>query len=504
VAALNRRDLLRFALGAPTALLACRSTPRRQAPAGDLLDFGMKLGHMFRDDRVTPAEPTRHLDVLIVGAGASGLSCAWRLRKAGFTDFEIIELQDEMGGTARSGQSKVTRFPWAAHYITAPLKENQPLIGLLNEMGALEEKPDAQGDPIVAEHVACRAPEERVFYRGMFYEGLYLADGETPLEREQRERFEKELGVLAATRSFSLPRATSTDEFLHFDRQTFAQWMDERGFTSWRLRWLCDYACRDDYGLSINDTSAWAGLFYFCARRRAEHDERPVLTWPEGNGALIRHLARDIKVQTGRALLKMVQREDGIHVVTRTETSAPETWRAQRVVLAVPEFVRQRILGEKSVTTTSAWVVANIHLRARPRSRGVPFAWDTVLVESPSLGYVTATHQSGRDTGPTVLTWYLPVLEGRAKLLSLGQREWAEVALSDIEVAHPGLREIVERVDVGRWGHAMIRPTPGTFSIPLPTSSGRALFAHTDLSGMALFEESFHHGVRAAEAILKT
>jgi hypothetical protein len=28
-------------------------------------------------------------------------------------------------------------------------------------------------------------------------------------------------------------------------------------------------------------------------------------------------------------------------------------------------------------------------------------------------------------------------------------------------------------------------------------------FAHTDLSGIAIFEEAFHHGIRAAEEVLK-
>ena len=36
--------------------------------------------------------------------------------------------------------------------------------------------------------------------------------------------------------------------------------------TSPRVRWLADYACRDDYGLTAEQASAWAGLFYFASR----------------------------------------------------------------------------------------------------------------------------------------------------------------------------------------------------------------------------------------------
>jgi hypothetical protein len=56
-----------------------------------------------------------------------------------------------------------------------------------------------------------------------------------------------------------------------------------------------------------------------------------------------------------------------------------------------------------------------------------------------------------------------------------------------------------------RWGHAMVQPRVGFVFGPsrrkaaLPV--GRLFFAHSDLSGLALFEEALHHGVRAAEEV---
>jgi hypothetical protein len=123
-----------------------------------------------------------------------------------------------------------------------------------------------------------------------------------------------------------------------------------------------------------------------------------------------------------------------------------------------------------------------------------------------------ATHQSGRDDGPTVLTYYLPLLDddprrGRERLLRTAWAEWVEAILADLVRAHPGIRELVERVDVYLWGHAMVRPRPGfMWSEDLASASrplGRIHFAHTDLSGMALFEEAQYWGIRAAEAILR-
>ncbi len=78
--------------------------------------------------------------------------------------------------------------------------------------------------------------------------------------------------------------------------------------------------------------------------------------------------------------------------------------------------------------------------------------------------------------------------------------------LADLSPAHPNLRELVERLDVMRWGHAMVRPKPGFLwgeSRRKASAPYRRIhFAGADLSGLPLFEEALYHGVRAAEEVL--
>jgi hypothetical protein len=156
-------------------------------------------------------------------------------------------------------------------------------------------------------------------------------------------------------------------------------------------------------------------------------------------------------------------------------------------------------------------MVANLTLRDRPKSRGFQFAWDNVLHDSPSLGYVVATHQRCVDHGPTVITYYYPLVDvdaraARSRLLSLGRDEWAEVCLADLESAHPDMRERTTELDVMRWGHAMVRPNVGLLWGGARAAAARPFrnvhFASADLSGLALFEEAFDHGIRAAEEVL--
>ena len=112
-----------------------------------------------------------------------------------------------------------------------------------------------------------------------------------------------------------------------------------------------------------------------------------------------------------------------------------------------------------------------------------------------------------------MLTWYYPLVgpkpnDERARLLETTWEDWKAIILADLVPAHLDLHRVVERIDVLRWGHAMVRPTPGFLwgksrreaAEPL---AGSLHFAHSDLGGLALFEEANWHGVRAAEAALR-
>ena len=136
-----------------------------------------------------------------------------------------------------------------------------------------------------------------------------------------------------------------------------------------------------------------------------------------------------------------------------------------------------------------------------------------MIYDSPGIGYVVATHQRLRTApGPTVLTYYLPLSgqppgAARERLLATSREEWAEAVLADLERPHPEIRDLATRLDVFRWGHAMVRPVPGFLWSPARTAfaapRGRVHFAHSDLSGMSLFEEAVYWGARAAEAVLR-
>jgi monoamine oxidase len=525
----RRRDVLRLLAAAPAA--ACTGQPVGRTIAGSIVGGNHRLGHRLREGfRPTP-DRREETGVLILGAGIAGLSAAWALERAGYRDYLILELESAPGGTARSGTGPITAYPWAAHYVPVPPAANRPLVALLDEVGAVTGR-DAAGRPQWAEDVLCRAPQERLFVRGEWYEGLYPRIAASAEDIRQLEAFEKEMGRFAAwrdragRRAFDLPRHRSSDapELRALDRISMADYLREHSWTSERLRWYVEYGCRDDFGATIERTSAWAGIHYFAARlEEAESEPAEFLTWPEGNGHLVAHLARVAgrRLRTNVLVTEVRPRPDHVEALAFDAVAGTATaYRARHAVFALPRFLaaplvepwREKPPAWLRETEYGSWMVANLTLSDRPASRGFPLAWDNVLYGSPSLGYVVATHQSGRDDGPTVLTYYAALLDddprvARTRLLSTTWAEWVEQILADLGPAHPGLRSLVERVDVYLWGHAMVRPRPGfLWGEALAASArglGRLRFAHTDLSGMALFEEAQYWGIRAAEDVLR-
>jgi hypothetical protein len=218
--------------------------------------------------------------------------------------------------------------------------------------------------------------------------------------------------------------------------------------------------------------------------------------------------------------VSVVPRDEGVDVIC-LDGNELRGIHCEKVIYASPVFTAPYVISgfkenppfAANEFQHNAWFVANLHLKDRPHPRfakDFPLSWDNVLYESPSLGYVTATHQKGIDYGPTILTYYYPMCEdpnGRTTLFNYDWRALADVCLTDLARAHRDIYELTTRIDIMRWGHAMISPRPNFIWSGIREKATQPYrnihFAHTDLSGIALFEEAFYHGLGAAGEILQ-
>ncbi len=489
----------------------------------------MELGHRVLLVPEASREPTTEVEVAIVGSGISGLSAAWRLERQGEPRFLLFELESRAGGTSCYGMDGAVPYPWAAHYLPLPGPDAGTLVELLVEMGEVERR---DGQLLPREDSLCRYPQERLFVDGSWWEGLVPIPRLTVADRAEIERFEAQVRTYAGLRdargrrAFDIPVARSSQdaELLALDRVSAQEWLHRQGFRSKILRWMLEYGCRDDYGCTLQTTSAWALLFYHAARMRdATGPSAPYLTWPEGNGRFVRHIEAVVgdRLKKGHLVLDMVPTDRGVElVVLDARTDRLLRFSARHAILAAPSFLRRYLVRPErehppahlEAFTYSPWMTANLHLSHRPRSRGFPLAWDNVLYGGASLGYVAASHQLLDDIGPTVWTYYHPFTDedpkrARTRLAFATHRAACDAILSELLPAHRGLQVAVQRIDVWHFGHAMVRPVPGLIwgeaLRKAREPEGRLHFASADLSGMPLLEEAHAHGVRAADAILR-
>jgi len=426
----------------------------------------------------------------------------------GVTDFVVIEMEPRAGGNSRWGENAITPFPWAAHYVPVPGPEAVELRAFFRDIGVLD------GDEW-NERALCFAPQERLFIHGRWQEGIEPQIGPTDRDRDQFKRFDDRVRAFRETGAFTIPssrgRAAHAEApgVAALDTLSMSAWMDREGFDSRYLRWWVEYGCRDDYGALMSDVSAWAGIHYHAGR--AEEELGP-LTWPEGNGWIVRKLLERVgpQVQTS-VMVERLERNGRAWTVTADDG----VWTAPQVIYAAPAFLLPRLTGGGIPIDGfdySPWVTANLVLDRWPRSSGTEPAWDNVIFDSPALGYVVATHQSlATDVPRTIWTYYWALAQGtpRANRTWLLQQTWDTLSariLGDLRRVHPDIDDCVSRVDILRLGHGMIRPTVGFLSRAarrrLAAAGDGLLFAHSDVSGLSLFEEAHEGGVRAADRAL--
>lgn len=494
---MKRRDLFKLGVGA-LAAAGCRPAPR--VIQGRILGADAALGHRLRTGGFPSASQRKEVKVAVLGGGIAGLTAAWKLIRAGVEDVWLYELEGVLGGNSRSQPYPESAAPWAAHYLPMPTPESVAVRELLAEMGVTDDD-------------LCHDPEERLFHAGRWEDGLYPRAGATAEDLRQLASFQKHVEGwrgrrdAEGRRAFAIPLERSSPAWAALDEETMAAYLDRHGWTSPRLRWWVEYGCRDDYGSLLADTSAWAGLHYFASRPGEGQ-----YVWPEGNARLAAFLREPLGDRfTAGSLVFGATSEGQAQVLTGDVVTEVV---AERLVYALPSFTRPFVLGEERVPelTYAPWAVANVVLDRLPPElpshHHRPLSWDNVIYDSPSLGYVVATHQTLRTTDhPTVLTWYRPFgLGERRALLERPWEAWREEVLDELGRVHPGIAAWVRRLDVMVLGHAMIRPTPGLIWGPtlarLRAPRGRLHFAHSDLSGMSIFEEAFYQGLRAADEVL--
>src|SRR5262249_4028079 len=143
---------------------------------------------------------------------------------------------------------------------------------------------------------------------GRWQDGLIPSIGATQQEHEDLDRFEEIVRSYKARRAFTIPMDFSKldKDLLGLDSVSIRNFLHAHNLHSPALHWYVDYACRDDFACRSGDVSAWAGIHYFASR---DVEQNSVLTWPEGNGWIVKRLREKLKdaIRPGSLAFRVTQ-----------------------------------------------------------------------------------------------------------------------------------------------------------------------------------------------------
>ncbi|MCW3162043.1 NAD(P)/FAD-dependent oxidoreductase [Chryseobacterium oryctis] len=485
------------------------------------------LGHkLWAKDFPKPSEEI-YTKYLIVGGGISGLSACRFFSQNNENDYLLLEMENHLGGNSSNGQNKFSKFPLGAHYLPLPNKENTEIIEFLRECG-IYQGDDEDGEPILDEYQMSFPQQERLFYKNSWQNDIVPQKRISKETQDEFIRFFKRMDEFREKKDskgnyfFAIPVEDSSLEepdFIQLEKMTFKSFLSKESFKSEELLWLLDYSCRDDYGLGVDYVSAWAGIHYFAGRKNnwSKKYKDQVFTWPEGNARLAKHFSKYIKGKslTEHLVFDVVPDENNVEVLCYDNVQKKtKKIIAEKVLFATPQFVNQRIFGSRRAENFNyvPWLLTTITLK-NEFGGDEELAWDNVIYGSDGLGYIYDQHQSlAQVLGEKVITYYRSFStsdckKARKKLYALKESELKTLVLEDLKKAHPLIEDFIVEIQFHKIGHAMIAPVPNqifgfeTENVRMPVEN-KIFFAHSDLSGISIFEEAFYQGLRAAKKML--
>lgn len=437
-----------------------------------------------------PDAAAGHSEVVVVGAGLSGLTAAYSLRRR---DLMVLEAAEEVGGVCQSGNYRGVPYPAGSAYFYYPWEASWQ--EWYRELG------------LALDEVLIAPPMSALFHEGRWYPDCFSETGlrSLPLPKAAVDGLLKLAADLINLEDV-WDLGIDTLPLPELDKVSLAHYLEvERGLPQEVSLLLAPY-CRSCLGAGPEAVSAWAGIFFlmseFSPGTRA-------VAFPEGNARLAQALAQALPRPPRRrqTLVGLRPRAQGVDLLVWDGDGQDfYRWEAGAVILAVGKFLARRLLApgcgwreeDFQPFRYSSYVVAAL---CGPITLEAPGYENWVTGAGEMSDFILTPRKPQGGSRVLVAFAPQPYPQGRGPLLQAQAEPQARNLLAALEGRFPGTGAEVEEVRLYRFGHAQVVPYPGFLTFlrsRFPREQGRIILAHSDLEGLPCIEAAIVQGQKAA------
>lgn len=452
--------------------------------------------------------PHGHYDVVIVGAGISGLTAAFYLKDKKVL---ILEEQNRLGGNSQGEKWNESAYSEGAAYISPP-EEGSSTDQFFKEIGLLTTEGREE-----------LATEMKVLFQGKFRAGLFEGDLD-PANKKLMEEVVQKLNKMYEEDYPEMPYVEgelNRDKFNQLDNISLYHWfknnIPERPILF--DEFITQY-CWSSFNADWDEISAAQGLNFILS------DMQSTLAFPGGNAFIAQNIYKSLmssltppQIKNKSFVCRIKKEQEKTFVTYENADRKLETVTCSFCIMATPKKFNKHIIPQISADQLYAmdrisyrsYLVANVLLKENKLSEGYDlFALKGQIpdgarrdLESRYATDVIFANWASKDQGPkTILTFYIPRSYQGAEqyLLSPNAHEKYKdkllTVLPDFLKAMGLNLDHVEGIRLTRWGHALPIAKTGLIASGILEKAhapidDKIFFAHQDNWANPCFETSF-------------
>lgn len=500
---MKRREFVKkgaFSISLPFWLQSCDQLRGRHSFSTHV-HSDQNTGHLIMESSQWANNSGIKTETVIVGGGLSGLAAAQVIRDK---DFLLFELSDRMGGTSAAAQFEGISFCQGAHYDLAyPDYYGEEVLLFMEELRIIQYEPWKKNWSFKdQQHIIPSYRRQQCFENGTIRDDV-IPNGYI------KDSFYKILSDYLG--EMKLPTRLISEDYRHLNNINFYQFLSDRMEVDDSFKRQLSYHMLDDYGGTVDQVSALAGIHYFMCRPY-NTEAVDLFSPPSGNSYFAEKILETIpsaKIRTNHLVKHITKTGQGFEMeVLDVINKKVILVTCDKVIYAGQKHALKYIFPEEVglfSNNYAPWMVVNIVTNDSPDSYG--FWQNEYLGEREDfLGFIDSSVQSREGLkGKRVYSAYYCLKPENREHLSTIPSNKERIAMDAIVAIEEVLRKKIDvsAAFINVMGHAMPIPEPGyLFKDANTRSKSGVLYAGVDNGRLPLLYEAVDSGVMTANMTL--